>query len=166
MTEKKLDRGQSGVVRIRWTGVSENHDDFFLSSCLCTPFRSRSTNEKIKKLENYCHSGVIVSLSSIALLLVNRQHHFLIYMYWFFPLSTGLREVMGVEGVDGRKTVSNHVVEVWETLGIEAARKCIIEEIKFTMGSHGMSIDIRHIMLLADLMTFRVSYLEITRQKN
>lgn len=67
---------------------------------------------------------------------------------------------MGIEGVDGRKTVSNHIMEVCETLGIEAARKKIIEEIQYTMGSHGMSIDIRHIMLLADVMTNRVSYLE------
>ena len=69
---------------------------------------------------------------------------------------------MGIEGVDRCKTVSNHVPEVLETLGVEAARQCIIDEIKFTMGSHGMSIDIRHIMLLADMMTARVSYFEIT----
>lgn len=37
------------------------------------------------------------------------------------------------------------------TLGIEAARKITMIEIKYTMESHGMSIDIRHIMLLADL---------------
>ncbi|KAI4322195.1 hypothetical protein L6164_021912 [Bauhinia variegata] len=76
---------------------------------------------------------------------------------------TGLKEVMGSEGVDGRKTLSNHVIEVQQTLGIEAARKCIIDEIKFTMGSHGMSIDIRHMMLLADVMTFRGEVLGITR---
>jgi DNA-directed RNA polymerase III subunit RPC1 len=64
---------------------------------------------------------------------------------------------MGTEGVDGRKTKSNHIIEVQETLGIEAARKCIIDEIKGTMESHGMSIDIRHMMLLADVMTSRVS---------
>jgi DNA-directed RNA polymerase III subunit RPC1 len=71
--------------------------------------------------------------------------------------STGLQAVMGTEGVDGRKTKSNHIIEVQETLGIEAARKCIIDEIKGTMESHGMSIDIRHMMLLADVMTSRVS---------
>ncbi|KAJ7947738.1 DNA-directed RNA polymerase subunit [Quillaja saponaria] len=76
---------------------------------------------------------------------------------------TGLKQVMGMEGVDGRKTVSNHVIEVQDTLGIEAARKCIIEEIKFTMGSHGMSIDTRHMMLLADVMTVRGEVLGITR---
>lgn len=64
---------------------------------------------------------------------------------------------MGIEGVDGRNTKSNHIIEVHQTLGIEAARKCIIDEIKDVMENHGMSIDIRHMMLLADVMTFRVS---------
>ena len=70
----------------------------------------------------------------------------------------GLDLVMGAEGVDGRKTTSNHVMEVQKYLGIEAARKCIIDEIKQTMEHHGMSIDTRHMMLLADLMTFRVIF--------
>ncbi|KAK7278312.1 hypothetical protein RJT34_23339 [Clitoria ternatea] len=76
---------------------------------------------------------------------------------------TGFREVMGVEGVDGRRTVSNHIHEVRDTLGIEAARKCIVDEINFTMGSHGMSIDIRHMMLLADVMTGMGHILGINR---
>lgn len=71
--------------------------------------------------------------------------------------STGLQDVMGTEGIDGRNTKSNHIIEIEKTLGIEAARKCIIDEIRRTMESHGMSIDLRHMMLLADLMTFKVS---------
>ncbi|KAK3012475.1 hypothetical protein RJ639_007986 [Escallonia herrerae] len=76
---------------------------------------------------------------------------------------TGLLAVMGTEGVDGRRTRSNHVIEVQQTLGIEAARRQIIREIRYTMKSYGMSIDIRHMMLLADLMTFKGEVLGITR---
>ncbi|KAL0393419.1 UNVERIFIED_CONTAM: DNA-directed RNA polymerase III subunit [Sesamum latifolium] len=76
---------------------------------------------------------------------------------------TGLLSVMGTDGVDGKSTTSNHIIEVQQTLGIEAARKKIIEEIHFTMSSHGMTIDIRHMMLLADLMTFKGEVLGITR---
>ncbi|PIN09447.1 RNA polymerase III, large subunit [Handroanthus impetiginosus] len=76
---------------------------------------------------------------------------------------TGLLSVMGIEGVDGCKTTSNHVMEVQQTLGIEAARMTIIAEIQFTMSKHGMNIDIRHMMLLADLMTFKGEVLGITR---
>lgn len=64
---------------------------------------------------------------------------------------------MGTPGVDATKTKSNHVMEIWQTLGIEAARHCIISEIHDTMKSHGMSIDARHMMLLADVMTYKVS---------
>ena len=35
-------------------------------------------------------------------------------------------------------------------------RRTIIEQIEYTMVSHGMSIDHRHVMLLADLMTYKV----------
>ncbi|KAK4479526.1 hypothetical protein RD792_015042 [Penstemon davidsonii] len=76
---------------------------------------------------------------------------------------TDLLAVMGIEGVHGCETTSNHVIEVQKTLGIEAARKSIIDEIQYTMSSHGMTIDIRHMMLLADTMTFKGEVLGITR---
>jgi DNA-directed RNA polymerase III subunit RPC1 len=61
-------------------------------------------------------------------------------------------------GINGSMTSSNNIVEVYESIGIEAARSTIINEIDYTMSTHGMSIDIRHVMLLADLMTYKVSY--------
>lgn len=75
-----------------------------------------------------------------------------------FTCRSGLLSVMGTEGINGLKTVSNHIMEVKQVLGIEAARKKIIDEINYTMSSHGMTIDIRHMMLLADLMTFKVIF--------
>lgn len=76
---------------------------------------------------------------------------------------TGLREVMGIQGIDGCKTESNHIMEVQQTLGIEAARSCIIREIKKVMDHHSMDVDIRHMMLLADVMTFKGEVLAVTR---
>ncbi|TPX69397.1 DNA-directed RNA polymerase [Spizellomyces sp. 'palustris'] len=75
----------------------------------------------------------------------------------------GLRDVMATEGIDGTRTKSNHTLECLQTLGIEAARYTIIYEIMYTMKSHGMTIDRRHVMLLADLMTFKGEVLGITR---
>lgn len=48
--------------------------------------------------------------------------------------------------------------QVEKTLGIEAARSTIINEIQYTMVNHGMSIDRRHVMLLADLMSYKVCW--------
>lgn len=75
----------------------------------------------------------------------------------------GLRDVIATHGVNPNKTISNNVLEVAATLGVEAARTTIIKEIKETMNNHGISIDNRHLMLLADTMTYRGEVLGITR---
>ncbi|EIM85461.1 beta and beta-prime subunits of DNA dependent RNA-polymerase [Stereum hirsutum FP-91666 SS1] len=75
----------------------------------------------------------------------------------------GLQKVMTTEGIVGEQTSSNHVIETAQVLGIEAARLTIINEIQYTMGSHGMSIDPRHVMLLGDVMTYKGEVLGITR---
>ncbi len=48
-------------------------------------------------------------------------------------------------------------------LGIEAARDTIISEIGFIMGQYGLTIDSRHMSLLADVMTYRGEVLGINR---
>jgi DNA-directed RNA polymerase II subunit RPB1 len=55
--------------------------------------------------------------------------------------------------IDSKRTITNHVIEVLEVLGIEAARQLIIDEIHSVITDSGSSISIRHIMLLADYMT-------------
>ncbi|CDR48048.1 CYFA0S45e00210g1_1 [Cyberlindnera fabianii] len=75
----------------------------------------------------------------------------------------GLRDVMCTDGVVGCKTKTNHVLEVFDVLGIEAARASIIGEIDYTMSKHGMSVDPRHIQLLGDVMTYKGEVLGITR---
>ncbi|KAK0564078.1 DNA-directed RNA polymerase III subunit C1 (rpo31) [Tilletia horrida] len=75
----------------------------------------------------------------------------------------GLLEIMGTDGVDFRTTRTNHVMEMEKVLGIEAARKSIYDEIQETMRSHSMNIDPRHVMLLADVMTYKGQVLGITR---
>lgn len=75
----------------------------------------------------------------------------------------GLKDVMATDGVVGTRTSTNHVLEVYEVLGIEAARASIIGEIDYTMSKHGMSVDPRHIQLLGDVMTYKGEVLGITR---
>jgi DNA-directed RNA polymerase III subunit RPC1 len=75
----------------------------------------------------------------------------------------GLRQVMTTDGVVGTQTTSNHIMEIQAVLGIEAARSTIAGEIQYTMAKHGMTIDTRHVALLADIMTCRGEVLGITR---
>jgi DNA-directed RNA polymerase III subunit RPC1 len=75
----------------------------------------------------------------------------------------GLKDVMQTVGVDHRHCTTNHIIETEQVLGIEAARKGIINEIKYTLKEHGIYVDPRHIALVADVMTFKGQILGITR---
>jgi len=75
----------------------------------------------------------------------------------------GLGEVLATPGVNPAKTTSNHVAEIERVLGIEAARQTIMNEIKLTMGSHGIAVDTRHVQMLGDCMTYRGAVLGINR---
>jgi len=73
----------------------------------------------------------------------------------------GLRACMTTQGINAFATKTNSVMEMRDVLGIEAARKAIIDEIGLVMGD--MDIDPRHMQLLADVMTYKGEVLGITR---
>ena len=70
-----------------------------------------------------------------------------------FTEGSNLKEVLKIPGVDQSRTMTNSIQEVADVLGIEAARNSIIREAHNTLSEQGLSVDIRHIMLVADLMT-------------
>ena len=75
----------------------------------------------------------------------------------------GLLDVLGTWGVDYAHTRSNDIMEIAEVLGVEAARKVIVDEVKYILERYGLAVDIRHLSLLADVMTYRGTVLGITR---
>jgi len=66
---------------------------------------------------------------------------------------SNLAKVLKVPGVDITRTTTNNVHEIAETLGIEAARNAIIKEAQGVLEEQGLDVDIRHVMLVADVMT-------------
>lgn len=66
---------------------------------------------------------------------------------------SNLSKVLRIEGVDPTRTITNDIYEIWTTLGIEAARAALVREISKTMEEQGLEVDMRHIYLVADLMT-------------
>lgn len=73
----------------------------------------------------------------------------------------GLRYCMNTPGVDPYHTSTNSIIETLQVLGIEAARSKIISEIQEV--TKDLSIDPRHMALLADVMTYKGEVLGITR---
>jgi len=73
--------------------------------------------------------------------------------YVLYTEGSALRKVIQFEGVDPARTKTNNINEIGEVLGIEAARNAIINEATDTLREQGLSVDVRHIMLVADIMT-------------
>jgi DNA-directed RNA polymerase subunit A" len=74
--------------------------------------------------------------------------------YVIYTEGSNLAKVLRLPGVDHTRTTTNNIMEIFEVLGIEAARNSIIREASRTLGEQGLSVDVRHIMLVADLMTY------------
>ncbi|WP_436934545.1 DNA-directed RNA polymerase subunit A'' [Halovenus marina] len=63
-------------------------------------------------------------------------------------------DVLEIEGVDASRTTCNNIHEIRSELGIEAARESIIEETMNTLEEQGLDdVNIRHLMLVSDIMT-------------
>jgi DNA-directed RNA polymerase II subunit RPB1 len=83
---------------------------------------------------------------------------------WFFETEgSNLLATMALPGVDASRTMCNDIKEVLKSLGIEACRAVIMEEIRAILKMYGLAVNYRHIAALADVMTYRGKLLSITR---
>lgn len=97
------------------------------------------------KVRNYQISGV----KNIGKVVVRKEED-----EWVIHTEgSNLGAVLKIDGVDKVRTMTNDIHEIEKVLGIEAARNAIIHEAKKTMEEQGLTVDIRHIMLVADMMT-------------
>ncbi len=65
-------------------------------------------------------------------------------------------DVLSIEGVDASRTTTNNIHEVYRNLGVEAAREAIINETMETLEEQGLDdVNVRHLMLVSDIMTNR-----------
>ena len=73
--------------------------------------------------------------------------------YIIYTEGSNLAKVMKIDGVDTTRTTTNNFREIFEVLGIEAARTAIMNEAYRTLSEQGLMVDIRHLMLVSDVMT-------------
>ncbi len=65
-------------------------------------------------------------------------------------------KTLKIEGVDPSRTTCNNIHEIHRNLGIEAARETLINETEETLAEQGLdNVNVRHLMLVADIMTNR-----------
>jgi len=83
--------------------------------------------------------------------------------YVVYTEGSNFSEILTMPEVDQTRTVTNNIHEIEDVLGVEAARKAIINEAVETLDEQGLDVDIRHIMLVADMMTTRGTMKQVGR---
>jgi DNA-directed RNA polymerase subunit A" len=92
---------------------------------------------------------VIKGVDDIKRVVVRKEHD----EYILYTEGSSLKKVIVLEHIDSTRTKTNNINEMAEVFGVEAARNSIIEEAMSTLREQGLTVDVRHIMLVADMMT-------------
>jgi DNA-directed RNA polymerase subunit A" len=103
----------------------------------------QNTNETLKNLK-------IKGIDGIKRVIIRKEPN---EGYIIYSEGSNLKEVLDIEGVNPYQTTTNDIHAIARELGIEAARNMIIHEANATLSEQGLNVDMRHIMLVADVMT-------------
>jgi len=76
---------------------------------------------------------------------------------------TNFKELISHPKIQSDRVVSNNMWDIYEMLGIEAARDFLISEFTKVVSSDGTYINPRHISVLVDTMTYRGNITSISR---
>jgi DNA-directed RNA polymerase II subunit RPB1 len=78
-------------------------------------------------------------------------------------IGTNLLDVLGVNFIDTTRTISNDIIEIYNVLGIEAARQAIYNELVEVVEFDGTYINYHNYSVLVDRMTFTHKLISIFR---
>ncbi len=84
-------------------------------------------------------------------------------IYVMDTTGTNLLEILSSEFIDVKRTYSNDIKEVFNVLGIEAARQTIYNELTEVMEFSGVYINYHHLSILCDRMTSNHNMVAIFR---
>lgn len=76
---------------------------------------------------------------------------------------TNLLDIINLDYVDEYNTVTNHINEFLKMYGIEATKQLLIDEMINTLKSGGADVNIRHVILLINIMTYKGHLMSIDR---
>lgn len=111
---------------------------------------------KIKESLKDISIGGVKGISQVLPVLDNEE-------YIIRTAGTNLKAVLNLDFVDKTRTTTNDIFEIYNLLGIEAARAAIYNEVHEVIEQQGLNIDERHLLLIADLMCYDGDLSGVTR---
>lgn len=158
LNKSVCDRRKIGVEEIFETGPRkirekrhfrdfEVESDVKRAAITFTP-KNRESYQNLFQLAEHVREVIVQGIDDIERVVVRKEGG----EYILYTEGSNLKDVFEVEGVDTSRTRSNNISEIADVLGIEAGRNAIIQEALSTLNEQGIGVDVRHIMLVADMM--------------
>ncbi|WP_440950034.1 DNA-directed RNA polymerase subunit A'' [Methanosphaerula subterraneus] len=110
--------------------------------------KDRESYQNLFQLAEHVRNVIVQGIDDIERVVVRKESG----EYILYTEGSNLKDVFEVAGVDTTRTRTNNISEISQVLGIEAARNAIIAEALSTLGEQGIRVDVRHIMLVSDMM--------------
>ena len=108
-----------------------------------------SSYKRLQRLLEQVKSTKIKGIDALKRAIIKRRGD----QYLIYTEGSNLEKVLDLAFVDPTQTTTNSIQEIYDVLGVEAARNAVIDEAFSTLSEQGLIVDIRHIMLVADMMT-------------
>jgi len=78
-------------------------------------------------------------------------------------VGSNLLDILALDYIDSTRTFTNNIIEIYNILGIEAARQAIYNELVDVIEFDGTYINFHHLSILCDRMTFTNKLISIFR---
>ncbi|MDE4907038.1 DNA-directed RNA polymerase subunit A'' [Methanogenium marinum] len=121
--------------------------------------KDRESYQNLFQLANHVRDVIVQGIDDIERVVVRKESG----EYILYTEGSNLKDVFSVDGVNRYRTRTNNISEISEVLGIEAGRNAIIDEALSTLREQGIDVDVRHIMLVADMMCMEGEVKQIGR---
>ncbi|MCD4703280.1 MAG: DNA-directed RNA polymerase subunit A'' [Methanosarcinaceae archaeon] len=128
-------------------GVSASISDSVPDQIIVVP--NKSSYRELLQIAKKIHTITLKGIDGIKRVVVRKEED----EYTLYTEGSELKAVLDVDGIDPTRIYTNNIGEIYEVFGIEAARNSIIKEAMDTLNEQGLTVDVRHIMLVSDIMT-------------
>ncbi len=148
--EKRLDREEiNAIIEKTFKKSTITNDHVIIPSQKSDKSDSKFEIRELRLLADKVRDLQISGIKGIGKVIIRKDDR-----EWIIHTEgSNLKEILDMDGIDHVRTTTNNIHEIGEVLGIEAARQSIINEAQNTLSEQGLSVDVRHIMLVADIMT-------------
>jgi DNA-directed RNA polymerase subunit A" len=112
-------------------------------------YPANDTLAELQRLSEKIREVMVKGISDVTHVVIRKEGD----EYILYTEGSNLQDALEIEGVNPHKIYTNNLREIYEVLGIEATRNAIIQEAMSVLNEQGMDVDVRHIILVADMMT-------------